>query len=167
MRDSSLKTTSFHSAPHILFSLHHWWWRRLWLLIKGRPNNGRLVERPLCCIRRRTGRGSYAVHDVPHHHTSWDRTMPLYSEGWFETFTTASPHTRTIVVTAQNEHGFNGENDLIPFCYSAILSIVTLLQMEAYGSVRKSNQEATAFSSTFLEIQEVIKGSRKPQYRQC
>ncbi|GFU05960.1 hypothetical protein TNCV_3395111 [Trichonephila clavipes] len=54
MRDSSVKTTSFHSATHILFSSHHWRRRRLWFCVKGRPSNGRLADRPLCCKRRRT-----------------------------------------------------------------------------------------------------------------
>ncbi|GFV18915.1 hypothetical protein TNCV_4758001 [Trichonephila clavipes] len=53
MRDSSLKTTSFHSAAHILLSSLHWWRRRLWFYVKGRPSNGRLADRPLCCKRRR------------------------------------------------------------------------------------------------------------------
>ncbi|GFW44143.1 hypothetical protein TNCV_3855041 [Trichonephila clavipes] len=54
MRDSSVKTTtSFHSAAHVLLSSHHWWRRRLWFCVKGRPSNGRLVVRPLCCKRRR------------------------------------------------------------------------------------------------------------------
>ncbi|GFS53303.1 hypothetical protein TNCV_3845081 [Trichonephila clavipes] len=53
MRDSSVKTTSFHSASHILLSSHHWWRRRLWFCVKCRPSNGRLADRPLCCKRRR------------------------------------------------------------------------------------------------------------------
>ncbi|GFS92268.1 hypothetical protein TNCV_1113591 [Trichonephila clavipes] len=52
MRDSSVKTTSFHSAAHVLLSSHHWWRRRQWFCVKGRPNNGRLTDRPLCCKRR-------------------------------------------------------------------------------------------------------------------
>ncbi|GFV89541.1 hypothetical protein TNCV_5016591 [Trichonephila clavipes] len=50
---SSVKTTSFHSAAHILLSSHHWWRRRLWFCVKGRPSNGRLADRQLCCERRR------------------------------------------------------------------------------------------------------------------
>ncbi|GFW28271.1 hypothetical protein TNCV_4639381 [Trichonephila clavipes] len=53
MRHSSVKTTSFHSAAHILLSSHHWQWRRLWFCVKGRPSNGRLVDRPLCSKRNR------------------------------------------------------------------------------------------------------------------
>ncbi|GFW65845.1 hypothetical protein TNCV_586711 [Trichonephila clavipes] len=53
MRDLSVKTISFHSAAHILLSSHHWWMRRLWFCIKGRPSNGRLAVRPLCCKRHR------------------------------------------------------------------------------------------------------------------
>ncbi|GFV90445.1 hypothetical protein TNCV_50201 [Trichonephila clavipes] len=53
MRDSSVKTPSFHSADHILLSSHHWWRRRLWFCVKGRPSNGRPADRPLCCKRRR------------------------------------------------------------------------------------------------------------------
>ncbi|GFV35243.1 hypothetical protein TNCV_620391 [Trichonephila clavipes] len=53
MRDSSVKTTSFHSATHILLSSHHWRWRRLWFCVKGRPSNGCLVDRPLYCKWRR------------------------------------------------------------------------------------------------------------------
>ncbi|GFV79879.1 hypothetical protein TNCV_1727041 [Trichonephila clavipes] len=49
MRDSSVKTTSYHSATHILLSSHHWRQRRLWFCVKGRPSNGRLADRPLCC----------------------------------------------------------------------------------------------------------------------
>ncbi|GFU38308.1 hypothetical protein TNCV_2433031 [Trichonephila clavipes] len=48
MRDTSVKTTSFHSATHILLPSHHWRRRRLWFCVKGRPNNGRLADRPLC-----------------------------------------------------------------------------------------------------------------------
>ncbi|GFV11401.1 hypothetical protein TNCV_1046201 [Trichonephila clavipes] len=33
MRDSSVKTTSFHSAAHILLSSHQWWQRRLWFCV--------------------------------------------------------------------------------------------------------------------------------------
>ncbi|GFX57610.1 uvrD_C_2 domain-containing protein [Trichonephila clavipes] len=55
LRDSSVKTTSFHSAIHILLSSHHWRWRRLWFCVKGRPSNGWLADRPLCCKRRRMG----------------------------------------------------------------------------------------------------------------
>ncbi|GFW84219.1 hypothetical protein TNCV_4878821 [Trichonephila clavipes] len=53
MRDSSVRTTSFHSAAYILLSSHHWRPRRLWFCVKGRPSNGRLVDIPLCCKRRR------------------------------------------------------------------------------------------------------------------
>ncbi|GFV52180.1 uncharacterized protein TNCV_5071011 [Trichonephila clavipes] len=53
MRDSSVKTTSFHSAAHILLSSHHWQQRRLWFCVNGRPSNGRLTDSPLCCKRRR------------------------------------------------------------------------------------------------------------------
>ncbi|GFU23097.1 hypothetical protein TNCV_3515431 [Trichonephila clavipes] len=53
MRESSLKTTSFHSATHIILLSHHWWRRRLWFDIKDRPRNGHLADRPLCCKRRR------------------------------------------------------------------------------------------------------------------
>ncbi|GFV92753.1 hypothetical protein TNCV_1376031 [Trichonephila clavipes] len=53
MRDSSVKTTSFHSAAHILLSLQQWRRRHLWFCAKGRPSNGRLADRPLCCKRRR------------------------------------------------------------------------------------------------------------------
>ncbi|GFU53025.1 hypothetical protein TNCV_3239991 [Trichonephila clavipes] len=49
MRDWSVKTTSFHSATHILLSSHHWRRRRLWFWVKDRPSNGRLSDRPLCC----------------------------------------------------------------------------------------------------------------------
>ncbi|GFY16944.1 hypothetical protein TNCV_3690021 [Trichonephila clavipes] len=52
MRDSSVKTTSFHSSTHILLSSHHWRRRRLWFCVKCRPSNGRLADRPLCCKRR-------------------------------------------------------------------------------------------------------------------
>ncbi|GFV54291.1 hypothetical protein TNCV_4365661 [Trichonephila clavipes] len=53
MRDSSVRTTSFHSATHILLSSHRWWRTRLWFCVKGRPSNGRLADRPLCYKRRR------------------------------------------------------------------------------------------------------------------
>ncbi|GFW81829.1 hypothetical protein TNCV_2885031 [Trichonephila clavipes] len=53
MRDSSAKTTSFHSAAHILLSSPHWRRRRLWFYVKGRPSNGRLADRQLYCKRRR------------------------------------------------------------------------------------------------------------------
>ncbi|GFT75500.1 hypothetical protein TNCV_4833001 [Trichonephila clavipes] len=52
MRDSSVKTTSFHSATHILLSPRHWRRRSPWLCVKGRPSNGCLADRPLCCKRR-------------------------------------------------------------------------------------------------------------------
>ncbi|GFV20006.1 hypothetical protein TNCV_1154071, partial [Trichonephila clavipes] len=53
MRDSSVNTTSFHFASHVLLSSHHWQRRRLWFYIKNRPSNGRLVDRALCRKRRR------------------------------------------------------------------------------------------------------------------
>ncbi|GFY22514.1 uncharacterized protein TNCV_2177751 [Trichonephila clavipes] len=53
MRDSTVTTTSFHYATHILLSLHHWRRRCLWFCVKDRPSNGRLPDRPLCCKRRR------------------------------------------------------------------------------------------------------------------
>ncbi|GFX18033.1 hypothetical protein TNCV_1577121 [Trichonephila clavipes] len=53
MLDSSVKTTSFHSAAYILLSSHHWRWRHLWFCVKGRPSNGRLADRPLCYKWRR------------------------------------------------------------------------------------------------------------------
>ncbi|GFY22145.1 hypothetical protein TNCV_3297881 [Trichonephila clavipes] len=53
MRDSSVKTTSFHSAAHILLSSHHWQRRRKWFCVKGRISNGRLADRPLCYKRLR------------------------------------------------------------------------------------------------------------------
>ncbi|GFU47513.1 hypothetical protein TNCV_2000181 [Trichonephila clavipes] len=56
MRDSSVNTTAFHSAAHILLSSHHWRWIRLWFCVKGRPSNGRLADRPLYFKRRRMGR---------------------------------------------------------------------------------------------------------------
>ncbi|GFW87767.1 hypothetical protein TNCV_4487321 [Trichonephila clavipes] len=52
-RDSLVKRASFHSSTHILLSSHHWRRRRLWFCVKGRPSNGRLADRPLCCKRRR------------------------------------------------------------------------------------------------------------------
>ncbi|GFW71811.1 hypothetical protein TNCV_4658591 [Trichonephila clavipes] len=57
-RDSSVKTTSFHSAADILLSSNHWRRRRLWLCVKDRPSNRRLVYRPLCCKRLRMA-GAY------------------------------------------------------------------------------------------------------------
>ncbi|GFY06139.1 integrase catalytic domain-containing protein [Trichonephila clavipes] len=53
MRDPSVKTTSFHSAAHILLSPHHWRRRRLWFCVMGRLSNGCLADRPFCCKRRR------------------------------------------------------------------------------------------------------------------
>ncbi|GFV11687.1 hypothetical protein TNCV_976761 [Trichonephila clavipes] len=53
MSDSSVITTSFHSAAQILLSSHHWRWRHLWFCVKGRPINRRLADRSLCCKRRR------------------------------------------------------------------------------------------------------------------
>ncbi|GFU19470.1 DUF4817 domain-containing protein [Trichonephila clavipes] len=38
--------------PHLLSS-HHWWRRRMWFCVKGRPSNGLLTDRPLCYKRRR------------------------------------------------------------------------------------------------------------------
>ncbi|GFV97791.1 hypothetical protein TNCV_3076251 [Trichonephila clavipes] len=64
MRDSSVKTTSFHSATHILLLSHHWWRRHLWFCVKGRPSNGRLADRPLCCKRRRMF--GLAIHQNDH-----------------------------------------------------------------------------------------------------
>ncbi|GFT98651.1 hypothetical protein TNCV_3829431 [Trichonephila clavipes] len=53
MRDSSVRNALFHTAAHILLSFHYWRRRRLWFCVKGRPRNGRLADRPLCCKRRR------------------------------------------------------------------------------------------------------------------
>ncbi|GFT92581.1 uncharacterized protein TNCV_1480751 [Trichonephila clavipes] len=64
MRDSSVKTTSFYSASHILLSSHHWWRRRLWFCVKGRPSNGRLADRPLCYKRRRMRFVEWAQNEI-------------------------------------------------------------------------------------------------------
>ncbi|GFW57411.1 uncharacterized protein TNCV_543241 [Trichonephila clavipes] len=53
VRDLSVKTTSFHSATHILLSSHHWRRRRLWFCVKGRRSNERLEDKPLGYKRRR------------------------------------------------------------------------------------------------------------------
>ncbi|GFX59981.1 hypothetical protein TNCV_4984921 [Trichonephila clavipes] len=53
MRKSSVKTTSFHSATHVLLSSHHRRRRRLWFCVKGRRSKGRLADKPLCCKRHR------------------------------------------------------------------------------------------------------------------
>ncbi|GFW14684.1 hypothetical protein TNCV_1561471 [Trichonephila clavipes] len=58
MHDSSVKTTSFHSAAHILLSSHHWRRRRLELCVKSKPSNGRLADRSLSYKRRRMVRAS-------------------------------------------------------------------------------------------------------------
>ncbi|GFV29109.1 hypothetical protein TNCV_4601411 [Trichonephila clavipes] len=63
MPDSSVNTTSFHSAVHILLSSHHGWWRRLWFSVKGSPSNGRLADRPLCCKWRRMNPAVYLQVD--------------------------------------------------------------------------------------------------------
>ncbi|GFX92339.1 hypothetical protein TNCV_1112661 [Trichonephila clavipes] len=47
MRDSSVKTTSFHSATYILLSSRSWLRRRMWLCVTGRPSNGHLADRTL------------------------------------------------------------------------------------------------------------------------
>ncbi|GFU49834.1 hypothetical protein TNCV_4058721 [Trichonephila clavipes] len=52
MRDSSVNTTSFPSAAHILLSSHHWRRSCLGFCVKGRPSNGRLADRPLYFKRR-------------------------------------------------------------------------------------------------------------------
>ncbi|GFX88215.1 uncharacterized protein TNCV_3407581 [Trichonephila clavipes] len=62
MRDSSVKTTLFRSAPHILLSSHYWRRRRLWFCVKGTTSNGRLTGRPLCCKRRRMQQSNSIVH---------------------------------------------------------------------------------------------------------
>ncbi|GFY12881.1 hypothetical protein TNCV_3074411 [Trichonephila clavipes] len=53
MRDSSVMTNSFHSTNHIFLSSHQWRQRRLWFCVKGRPSNGRIVDKPLSCKQRR------------------------------------------------------------------------------------------------------------------
>ncbi|GFV48842.1 DUF4817 domain-containing protein [Trichonephila clavipes] len=53
MRDSSVKITPFNYTNHTLLSSHHWWQRRLWFCVRGRPSNGRLADTPICCIWRR------------------------------------------------------------------------------------------------------------------
>ncbi|GFV26759.1 uncharacterized protein TNCV_2098941 [Trichonephila clavipes] len=42
-------------------------------------------------------------------------------------FTTGSPHTNTIVITAEIEYGFVGKDDLVPFRCSPVFSCVAPL----------------------------------------
>ncbi|GFW27712.1 hypothetical protein TNCV_765941 [Trichonephila clavipes] len=92
MRDSSVKTISFHSAAHVLLSSHQWRWRCLWFCVTGRPNNGLLADRPLYCKRCRmvcVDTESYVtdsismccatVHDVTVRSTTAMRTICLSS----------------------------------------------------------------------------------------
>ncbi|GFW82035.1 hypothetical protein TNCV_771641 [Trichonephila clavipes] len=90
MRDSIVKTTLFHSSTHILLSSHHCRRRRLWFCVKGRPSNGRLAKRPLCCKRRQMVRAytercvkdsmrCAMVHDVTERSFTAMRTICLSS----------------------------------------------------------------------------------------
>ncbi|GFU71823.1 uncharacterized protein TNCV_2033641 [Trichonephila clavipes] len=52
------------------------------------------------------------------------------SKGRIEAFTTGSPHTNTIIITAEIESGFVAKDDLVPFRCSPV-SCATPLQTEA------------------------------------
>ncbi|GFU88679.1 hypothetical protein TNCV_4443561 [Trichonephila clavipes] len=48
-----------------------------------------------------------------------------------EAFTTGSPHTNTIVITAEIESGFVAKDDLLRFCCSPVSSCAAPLQTKA------------------------------------
>ncbi|GFV63899.1 hypothetical protein TNCV_3787721 [Trichonephila clavipes] len=50
---------------------------------------------------------------------------------WIEAFTTGSPHTNTIVITAEIESGFVAKDDLVPFHCNPVSSCAAPLQTEA------------------------------------
>ncbi|GFY15306.1 hypothetical protein TNCV_1571171 [Trichonephila clavipes] len=59
-----------------------------------------------------------------------------------EAFTTGSPHTNTIVITAEIESGFVDEDELVPFRCSPVSSCAAPLQMEAsMGSTRNGRRD--------------------------
>jgi len=68
---------------------------------------------------------------TPYHHTSCGSDVSLYSKGRIEAFTTGSPHTNTIVITAEIESGFVAKDDLVPFRCSPVSSCAAKLQTEA------------------------------------
>ncbi|GFT97445.1 hypothetical protein TNCV_1628721 [Trichonephila clavipes] len=64
----------------------------------------------------------------------------LSSKGKIETFTTGSPHTDTIVITAEIESGFVAKDDLVPFRCSPVSSCAAPLQTDTSMSGRQGQQ---------------------------
>ncbi|GFX71745.1 hypothetical protein TNCV_4131911 [Trichonephila clavipes] len=62
---------SFHSAVHACHSSQHWWRKRQWFLVKDKRSNGRLVDIPLCCKRRRMRDSSLPCAQSTGHHGQW------------------------------------------------------------------------------------------------
>ncbi|GFX05722.1 hypothetical protein TNCV_3198391 [Trichonephila clavipes] len=69
---------------------------------------------------------------TPHTITPAVRAMCLgkQNKGRIEVFTTGSPHTNTIVITAEIESGFVVRDDMVPFCCSPVSSCVAPFQTE-------------------------------------
>ncbi|GFX70128.1 hypothetical protein TNCV_4615661 [Trichonephila clavipes] len=72
-----------------------------------------------------------------YHHTSCGSGVSLKSKGRIEALTTGSPHTSTIVITAEIESGFVAKDDLVPFRCSSVSSCAAPLHMEASMSGRQ------------------------------
>ncbi|GFU39282.1 hypothetical protein TNCV_3811271 [Trichonephila clavipes] len=67
---------------------------------------------------------------TPYPHTSCESGVSLKSKGRIEAVTTVSPHTNTIVITAEIESRFVSKYDLVLFRFSLVSSFVAPLQME-------------------------------------
>ncbi|GFS86788.1 hypothetical protein TNCV_2407701 [Trichonephila clavipes] len=63
-------------------------------------------------------------------HQLWKRCVAV-NKGRIEAFPTGSPHTNTIVITAEIESGFVAKGDLVPFRCSPVSSCAAPLQTEA------------------------------------
>ncbi|GFU53504.1 hypothetical protein TNCV_3169381 [Trichonephila clavipes] len=74
-------------------------------------------------INTRVDRVLQAMTPLYHHTSSWS-SVPLYIKGRIEVFTTGSPHTSTIVITAEIESRFVAKDDLVPFFCSPVSSCV-------------------------------------------
>ncbi|GFS63373.1 hypothetical protein TNCV_2308971 [Trichonephila clavipes] len=90
-----------------------------------------LVESRILITWSSTAQPKIMSNGNPYHHTSCDSGVSLESKGRIEAFTTGSPHTNTIVITAEIESGFFAKDYLVPFSCSPTSSCMTPLQMEA------------------------------------
>ncbi|GFY11114.1 hypothetical protein TNCV_4471001 [Trichonephila clavipes] len=91
-------------------------WRNIWG--SDRPRN--VSNSPQVVL----GHPCHVSNDTPYFHTSFGSGVSLQNKGRNEAFTTGSPHTNMIVITAEIESGFVTKDELVPFRCSPVSSCV-------------------------------------------